>query len=59
MESIFTTINDGGRSGKGMVAWKTTLKSVDIEKVAGYVLSLQGTYPQKPKDPQGELWDEE
>ncbi|MFD2568183.1 cbb3-type cytochrome c oxidase N-terminal domain-containing protein [Pseudotenacibaculum haliotis] len=59
MKSVFTTISDGGRTGKGMVAWKSNLKSKDIEKVASYILSLQGTTPKKPKDPQGELWEEE
>lgn len=59
MEKVFTTISEGGRSGKGMVPWKKTLKSVDIEKVASYVMSMQGTRPKKPKAAQGELWEEE
>ena len=59
MKSIFTTISNGGRSGKGMVAWKSVIKSTDIEKVASYVLSMQGTTPQKPKAPQGDIWEEE
>ena len=59
IKNVFTTVRDGGRSGRGMVSWKTTLKSVDIEKVSSYVLSLEGTRPKKPKEPQGEIWEEE
>jgi cytochrome c oxidase cbb3-type subunit 3 len=42
-----------------MIAWNKTLKSADIAKVASYVISLQGTTPAKPKEPQGEIWKEE
>lgn len=59
IKEVFTTISNGGRSGKGMVAWKKTLKSTDIEKVANYVLSLQGTKPASPKKAEGEIWKEE
>lgn len=59
IKNVFTTIRNGGRSGRGMVAWKSTLKSVDIEKVASYVLSLEGKRTKKPKAPQGEIWEEE
>ncbi len=59
INKVFNTISKGGRSGKGMVAWKSTLKPVDIQKVASYVLSLQGTTPAKPKKAEGELWEEE
>ncbi|MEQ6123351.1 cbb3-type cytochrome c oxidase N-terminal domain-containing protein [Pseudotenacibaculum sp. MALMAid0570] len=58
ISNVFTTISEGGRSGKGMIAWKATLKSADIEKVASYILSLQGTTPAKPKKPEGEIWKE-
>lgn len=53
---VFKTISEGGRSGKGMVAWKTQLKPAQIAQVASYVLSLQGTTPANPKEPQGDLW---
>ena len=59
IQNVFNTISNGGRDGKGMVAWNKTLKPVDIAKVASYVLSLQGTTPAKPKAPQGEIWKEE
>lgn len=59
IKNIFNTISNGGRDGKGMVAWNKTLKPKDIQKVASYIISLQGTTPAKPKEPQGELYKEE
>ncbi|HKK12087.1 MAG TPA: cbb3-type cytochrome c oxidase N-terminal domain-containing protein [Flavobacteriaceae bacterium] len=60
IKNVFHTISEGGRDGKGMIAWsKSGLKPSDIEQVASYVLSLQGTTPAEPKEPQGELWVEE
>ena len=60
IKNVFHTISEGGRDGKGMIAWsKSGLKPLDIEQVASYVLSLQGTTPAEPKEPQGELWVEE
>ena len=50
---------EGGRSGKGMVPWKETIKPSDIQKVASYVLSLQGTNPADAKAPEGDVWVEE
>ncbi len=59
MKNIFNTIANGGRDGKGMVAWNKTLKPIDIQKVASYIISLQGTTPAKPKEAQGELYKAE
>lgn len=59
IKNVFTTIAQGGRDGKGMIAWNKTLKAADIAKVASYVISLQGTTPAKAKAPQGEIWTEE
>ncbi|MGE5944328.1 MAG: cbb3-type cytochrome c oxidase N-terminal domain-containing protein [Flavobacteriales bacterium] len=58
IKSVFHTISEGGRSGKGMVAWKTQLKPAEIAQVASYVLSFQGTTPANPKEPEGDLWGE-
>ncbi|WP_242086740.1 cbb3-type cytochrome c oxidase N-terminal domain-containing protein [Aestuariivivens sediminis] len=55
IKSIFHTISEGGRSGKGMIAWKQQLKPLEIAQVASYVLTFQGTTPANPKDPEGEL----
>lgn len=56
VKNLFHTITNGGRDGKGMVAWKATLKPTEIQEVASYVLSLQGSNPKDPKAPDGELW---
>ena len=56
IKNIFHTISEGGRSGKGMIAWNSSLKPTEIQQVASYVLSLQGTNPAQPKDPEGEVW---
>ena len=39
---------------KGMVSWEKTLSPVQIQQVASFILSLQGTNPPNPKEPQGE-----
>lgn len=56
IKNVFHTISEGGRSGKGMVAWKSTLKPTQIQQVASYVLSLEGTTPANPKEPEGDVW---
>jgi len=58
IKNVFNTISEGGRAGKGMVSWKTDLKPDEIAQVASYVLSLHGTTPADPKDPEGELWED-
>ncbi|TVZ25531.1 cytochrome c oxidase cbb3-type subunit 3 [Gillisia sp. Hel_I_86] len=56
IKNVFNTISEGGRAGKGMVPWKSELKPIEIAQVASYVLSLQGTNPADPKDPEGDIW---
>lgn len=59
IKNLFHTISNGGRDGKGMIAWKGTLKPKEIQKVASYILSLQGSNPVNPKDPEGDIWVDE
>lgn len=59
IKNLFHTITNGGRDGKGMISWKGTLKPKEIQKVASYILSLQGSNPKEPKEPQGEIWVDE
>jgi len=61
IKNVFNTIMEGGRDGKGMVSWKTSIKPSDIQKVASYVLSLQGSNPKDPKptEPEAKEWKEE
>ena len=37
-----------------MVAWKQQIKPTDIQKVASYILSLQGTNPADAKAAEGD-----
>ncbi len=59
IKNVFHTISEGGRAGKGMISWKTDLKPSEMAQVASYVLSLHGTNPADPKDPEGEIWIDE
>ncbi|MCL5244981.1 c-type cytochrome [Cellulophaga sp. 20_2_10] len=59
IKNVFNTISEGGRDGKGMVAWKQILKPLERAQVASYVLTLQGTTPAAPKEPQGDIWKPE
>ncbi|MFJ1327673.1 cbb3-type cytochrome c oxidase N-terminal domain-containing protein [Capnocytophaga canimorsus] len=59
IKEIFTTISEGGREGKGMVPWKSTLKPREIAQVASYIKSLRGKTPANPKEPEGDLWVEQ
>ncbi|WP_057938417.1 c-type cytochrome [Algoriphagus resistens] len=41
---------------KGMVPWEDQLSPQEIQQVASYILTFQGTSPAAPKAPQGELY---
>ena len=55
IKDIIATITNGVPA-KGMITWSPILDSLHISDVAYYILSLQGTRPAKPKDPQGQLF---
>jgi len=46
-----------GVPAKGMISWKDQLKPEEIQQVASYILSLQGTDPPNAKAPEGELYE--
>ncbi|WP_046743159.1 cbb3-type cytochrome c oxidase N-terminal domain-containing protein [Kordia zhangzhouensis] len=59
INNVFKTISEGGRSGKGMEPWsKNGLSPSQIAQVASYVLTFEGTTPAKPKDPEGDIWED-
>lgn len=58
IKDIYHTISEGGRAGKGMIAWKSSLSPGEIQQISSYILTLQGTTPAAPKDPEGEIWTE-
>jgi cytochrome c oxidase cbb3-type subunit 3 len=57
IKNVFTTIKYGVPA-KGMISWKTQMKSSELQAVASYVLSLQGTNPAGAQPPQGDVWVE-
>lgn len=57
VKNIFKVIKYGVPE-KGMISWEKQLSPTDIQKVASYVLSLKGTKPANPKEPQGDLFEE-
>lgn len=59
IKNVFKTISEGGRDGKGMIAWKQSLKPSEMAQVASYVLQFQGTTPAEPKEPEGDIWTTE
>lgn len=58
IKNVFNTVMEGGRPGKGMISWKSDLKPEQIAQVSSFVLSLNGTTPAEPKEPEGELYVE-
>ena len=56
IKNVFKTVSEGGRDGKGMIAWKQSLKPLEMAQVSSYVLQFQGTTPAEPKAPEGEIW---
>jgi cytochrome c oxidase cbb3-type subunit 3 len=60
IKNVFSTLVNGGRSGKGMISWKDQLKPTEMQKVASYVLSLQGSNPKEPKaiEPEAVLYED-
>jgi len=55
IDKIYHTISEGGRPGKGMIAWKAALKPLQRQQVASFVIALQGTTPANPKASQGDI----
>jgi cytochrome c oxidase cbb3-type subunit 3 len=52
-------VSEGGRDGKGMIAWKQSLKPSEIAQVSSYLLQFQGTTPAEPKAAEGDVWEED
>lgn len=52
-QEVFTIIKNGNPA-RGMTAFKTQLSDTRIQKVASYVMSMQGTNPPNAKGPQGD-----
>jgi cytochrome c oxidase cbb3-type subunit III len=55
IKNVFKTIKYGVPE-KGMIAWKDQMKPSEIQKLASFILSLQGTKPPVAKEAQGEKY---
>ena len=58
IKNIFSTIKYGVPE-KGMISWSSQMRPEDMQRVASYILTLAGTNPPNPKEPQGEIWTPE
>jgi len=56
IEDIFKTIKYGVPE-KGMIAWQSQLTPKQMQEVASYIITFEGTDPPNPKEPQGELYE--
>ena len=56
INDVFRTIKYGVPE-KGMISWKSQLRSSDMQRVASYILTLVGNTPSNRKDPEGELYN--
>ena len=57
IKNVFSTVSEGGRDGKGMVAWKQILKPAEMAQVSSYILiEINGKTPTKAKAAEGEIW---
>jgi cytochrome c oxidase cbb3-type subunit 3 len=54
-EDIYKVVNEGVLTA-GMPAWGEVLTQEQIVQASAYVISLQGTTPANPKEPQGEVY---
>jgi len=59
IKNVFKTVSEGGRDGKGMIAWKQSLKPAEIAQVSSYLLQFKGTTPAEPKAAEGDIWVDE
>ena len=55
IKDLFRTIKYGVPE-KGMISWQAQLRPTEMQRVASYILTFQGTNPPNAKEPQGELY---
>lgn len=56
IKDVFKTIKYGVPE-KGMVSWKANFTPKQLQQLASFVYSLEGTNPPNPREPQGELFE--
>ena len=58
VKNIFKTITYGVPA-KGMISWQAQLSPKQIQEVTSFIMTLHGTKPAAPKEPQGDEWKED
>lgn len=53
LKDIAKVIVMGGKPGKGMIPWSSTLTPSEVNSVLAYIVSLEGTNPKDAKAPEG------
>ncbi len=57
IKNVYATIKNGVPE-KGMISWKLVFTPKEIQQIASFVLSLQGTNPPNGKRPEGSMYVE-
>ena len=57
IKDVFTVVKYGVVE-KGMIPWQDQLSPEEMQQVSSFILSLKGTTPANPKEPQGEPFSE-
>jgi cytochrome c oxidase cbb3-type subunit 3 len=55
IQNVFKIVKYGVPE-KGMISWQNQLNPKQMQEVSSFILSLAGTNPPNPKEPQGEIW---
>lgn len=55
IKNVFKTVKYGVIE-RGMTPWKDVLKPQEIQQVSSFILTMEGSNPPNPKNPQGEIW---
>ncbi|MEM6844267.1 MAG: cbb3-type cytochrome c oxidase N-terminal domain-containing protein [Bacteroidota bacterium] len=56
VKDIFRVIKNGVPE-KGMIPWKAQLTPAEMQDLASFIITLEGTNPPNGKEPQGELYE--
>ena len=55
IQNIFTVVRHGVQ-GTNMIAWEGFISPDKMQNVSSYILTLKGSNPENPKQPEGELY---
>lgn len=58
IKNVYATIKNGVPQ-KGMISWKLVFTPKEIQQIASFILTLQGTNPVNGKKPEGTLYQEQ